>query len=107
MTLLVSYAIFYGASLVAQMVKNLPAIQETEVRSLNQEDLLEKGMAAHFNILAWRMPWTEETGGLHSMGSRRVRQDWTTKHAQSLIFYLFQQMNWENTIYMSKYIFDC
>ena len=74
MTLLVSYAVFYGASLVAQMVKNLPAIQETEVRSLNQEDLLEKEMAAHFNILAWRMPWTEEPGRLHSKGSQRVRQ---------------------------------
>ena len=74
MTLLVSYAVFYGASLVAQMVKNLPAIQETEVRSLNQEDLLEKEMAAHFNILAWRMPWTEELGRLHSKGSQRVRQ---------------------------------
>ena len=52
------------ASLVAQMVKNLPAMQEIQVRSLGQEDPLEKGMATHSSILAWRMPWTEEPGGL-------------------------------------------
>ena len=52
------------ASLVAQMVKNLTEIQKTEVRSLDQEDLLEKGMATHSSILAWRIPWTEEPGGL-------------------------------------------
>ena len=50
------------ASLVAQMVKNLLAMQETQVRSLNSEDHLEKGMATHSNILAWRVPWTEEPG---------------------------------------------
>ena len=55
-------------SLVAQMVKNLPAMQETPVRSLSQEDPLEKGMASHSSILAWRMPWTEEPGGLQPMG---------------------------------------
>ena len=54
------------ASLVAQMVKNLPAMQETKVQSLGQEDLLEKGMATHSSILAWRIPWTEEAGGLQS-----------------------------------------
>ena len=58
--------------LVAQMVKNLPAMQETQVRSLSQEDLQEKGMAFHSSILAWRIPWTEEPGGLQSMGSQRV-----------------------------------
>ena len=52
------------ASLVAQMVKNLPAMQETQVQSLGPEDLLEKGMATHPSILAWRIPWTEEPGGL-------------------------------------------
>ena len=52
------------ASLVAQMVKNLSAIQETWVRSLGQEDPLEKGMATHSCLLAWRIPWTEEPGGL-------------------------------------------
>jgi len=56
----------------AQMVKNLPAMQETQVQSLGWEDSLEKGMATHSSILAWRIPWTEEPGGLQSMGSQRV-----------------------------------
>ena len=60
------------ASLVAQMVKNLPKVQETRVQSLAREDPLEKGMATHSSILAWRIPWTEEPGGLQSMGSQRV-----------------------------------
>ena len=65
-----------GASLVVQMVKNLPAIQETQVLSLGQEDdPLEKGMATHSSILAWRIPWTVEPGGLQSTGSQRVGQD--------------------------------
>ena len=58
--------------LVAQLVKNLPAVQETWVRSLGQEDPLEKEMATHSSILAWKIPWTEEPGGLQSMGSQRV-----------------------------------
>ena len=53
-----------GPSLVAQMVKNLSGIQETQVKSLGQEDALEKGMATHFNILVWRIPWIEELGRL-------------------------------------------
>ena len=57
-------------SLIAQSVKKLPAMQETRVRFLGQEDPLEKGMATHFSILAWRIPWTEEPGGLQSMGSQ-------------------------------------
>ena len=60
------------------MVKNLPVIQETQVRSLGQEDPLEKGMAIHSSTFAWRIPWTEEPGGLQSMGSQRVRHDWAT-----------------------------
>jgi len=64
-----------GASLVAQMEKNLPAVQETWVRSLDWEDPIEKGMATHSSIPAWRIPWTEEPGGLQSMGSQRVRHD--------------------------------
>ena len=60
------------ASLVAQVVKNLPAVQETWVRSLGCKDPLEKGMATYSSILAWRIPWTEESGGLQSMGSQRV-----------------------------------
>ena len=63
------------ASLVAQMVKNLPAMQETQVQSLGSEDPLEKGMATHSSILTWRIPWTEDPGGLHSMGSQRVGHD--------------------------------
>ena len=63
------------ATLVSQMVKNLPAMQETRVQSLGQEDLLEKGMATHSHILAWKIPWAEEPGGIQSMGSQSVRQD--------------------------------
>ena len=76
--LLVSVTIFsfhylsiiaFGASLVTQMVKNLPAMQ---VRSLGWEDLLEKGMTTYSSILAWRIPWTEEPGGLQSMSLQKV-----------------------------------
>ena len=59
------------------MVKNLPAMQETQVGSLGWEDPLEKGKATHSSILAWRIPWTEESGGLQSMGSQRVRCGWS------------------------------
>ena len=57
------------------MVKNLPAMQETWVRSLGWEDSLKKGMATHFSILAWRIPWTEDPGWLQSMGLQRVGHD--------------------------------
>ena len=57
---------------MTQAVKNLPAIRETQIRSLDQEDPMEKGMATHSSILAWTIPWTEESGGLQSMGSQRV-----------------------------------
>ena len=60
---------------MAQTVKNLPAMWETWILSLGQEDPLEKGMATHSSILAWRIPWTEEPGGLQSKGSQRVRHD--------------------------------
>ena len=63
------------ASLMAQTVKYPPARQETWVQSLGGEDPLEKGIATHSSILAWRIPWTEEPGGLQSMGSPRVRHD--------------------------------
>ena len=58
---------------MAQMVKNLPAMQETQVRSLGREDPLEKGMATQSSILAWRIPWTEDTGEPQSLGSHGVR----------------------------------
>ena len=67
---------------MAQMVKNLPAMRETKVQSLGQEDPLEKGMAAHSIILAWGIPWTEEHGRLQSMGSQRVRYDLATQQQQ-------------------------
>ena len=60
---------------MAQTVKNLPAMQENQVQSLGWEDPLEKGMATHFSILAWKIPWTEEPGGLQSMGSKRVEHN--------------------------------
>ena len=60
---------------MAQRVKNLPAMQETQVRSLGWEDPLEKGMATHPSVLAWRIPWTEEPGRLQSMGSQGVGHD--------------------------------
>ena len=63
------------ASLVAQMVKNPPAVQETWVQSLDWEDPLEKGTANHSSILAWRIPWTEESGGLQSMRLQRLGHD--------------------------------
>ena len=64
-----------GTSLVAQMVKNLSAMEETKVRSLGRKDPLEKGITIHSSILAWRIPWTEEPGGLQSMVSQRVRHN--------------------------------
>ena len=57
------------------MIKNLPAMQETWVRSLGWEDPLEKGMATHSSVLAWRIPWTEESGRIRSTGSQRFRHD--------------------------------
>ena len=63
------------ASSVAQMLENLPAMQETQVQFLGQEDPLVKEMAVHFSILAWKNPWTEEPGRLQSMGLQRVRYD--------------------------------
>ena len=78
MTLLYSYAndvmltLTFLTSLIAQLVNNPPVIQETPVLFVGWEDPLEKGMAAHSSILAWRIPWTEESGGLQFMGSQRV-----------------------------------
>ena len=71
---------------VAQMVKNLPAMKETRVQSLGQKDPLEKGMAIHSSVLAWRIPWTEDPGRPQSMGSQRVRHDWATNITTTTIF---------------------
>ena len=70
---------------MAQLIKNLPAMQEAQVQSLSQEDPLEKGIAIHCSILAWRIPWTEGPGGLRSTGSQR---DIT----EQIILSLFQQL---------------
>ena len=82
--------IYTLASLVAKMVKNLPAMQKAQVRSLGQEDPLEKGMTTHSSILAMKNPWTEESGGLQSMRLQRIRHDWGT-----------------NTVTIHIYIFIC
>ena len=71
-------------SLVAQMIKNLPAMPETWVPSLSQEDLLEKEMATHFSILAWEIPWTKKPGGLQSMGLQRAEHNWVISLSISL-----------------------
>ena len=78
-------------------VKNLPGIQELQFRSLGREDPLEESMATHYNILAWRIPWTEEPGGLHPIGSQRVRHNWSklSMHAGMVILYL---ISWNTCI---------
>ena len=75
------------ASLVAHMIQSLPAMQETQVWSLGWEDPLEKGMATHSSIFAWRIPWTEEPGGLQSMRQQRDRHDWATNKLLSKLHY--------------------
>ena len=72
MVMLLAYTLDPQDFLVAQMAKHLPVVRETWVRSLGREDPLEKGIATHSSILAWKIPWTEEPGGLQSMGSQRV-----------------------------------
>ena len=69
MLLLLSSTVSHRASMVAQMVKNLPAVQETQILSLGQENPLEKEKATHSSILAWEIPWTEKPDRLQSMGS--------------------------------------
>ena len=79
-----SSPVLWGAPQAALAVKNPPATRETWVWSLDWEDPLEEGMATHSSILAWRIPWTAEPGGLQSMGSQRVRRDWVTIHHTGL-----------------------
>ena len=77
----IGYPLLYSwASLVAQLVKNPPAMWETWVRPLGWKNPLEEGMATHSSILAWRIPWTKESGELQSAGSQRVGHDWVTEH---------------------------
>ena len=82
----------FRISLVAQTIKNLPAMEETWVWSLGQEDLLEKEMATHSSMLAWRIPWTEEPRGLQSMGSQRVGQDLATKSPLPCLLHEYLQL---------------
>ena len=87
-------------SLVAQMVKNLPAMQETQAGSLGREDPLEKQMATHSSIIAWRIPWKEEPGRLQSMGLQRVGHGWvnnihTTHYDDSGKLLTFGWRNWD------------
>ena len=85
---------------MVQIVKNLPAMQETWVQSLDQEDPLEKGMATHSNIFAWRIPWTEEPGGLQSMGHKE--SDMTERLTLSLV-----ALNNRNSFFFFKmYLFS-
>ena len=78
---------FLDSSLAAQTVQSLPAVLETRVRFLCRDDPLEKEMATHSSILAWRIPWTEEPGGLQSVGSQRVRQDCGTSLHFHIVHY--------------------
>ena len=88
--------------LSSQMVKNLPSVQKTWVWSLGQEDPLEKGMATHSSILAWRIPWTEKPGGLKSVGSQRVGHNWitltkrgdTNRHREDAMWQWRQRLRW-------------
>ena len=82
------------ASLMAQKVKNLPAVQETWVWSLGWEDPLEEGSANHSSVPAWRIPWIEEPGGLQSMGLQRVRHNWATCSHEGL-YTNFHFIFWE------------
>ena len=84
------------ASLVAKRVKILPDMGETGVGSLGREDPLEKGMATHSSIVAWRIPWTEELGGLQSMGSQRVRPE-RLIHTHIILCILMQEWQWHPT----------
>ena len=77
---------FSGWASLIKIVKNLPAMQETQVWSLDQEDPLEKGMTTHSSILAQRIPWTEEPGRLQSMGSQRVGHDWSNQACTHVLF---------------------
>ena len=91
------------SSLVAQIIKTLPSMQETQVQSLGQRDPLENGMATHSSTFAWRISWTEKPGGLQSMGLQRVGHDWASntliyfkkwKYDASNFVLLFSRLMW-------------
>ena len=92
--------VWHWASLVAQRLKCLPAMRETWVQSLGREDPLEKEMATHSSILAWRISWMEEPGGLQSMGSQRVGHDWATSLTHDIgVESLDDMINWKFAIW--------
>ena len=82
---------FWGAPR-SSVVKNLPIVQETWVRSLDWEDPLELEMATHSSILAWKIPWTDKPGGLQSMGSQRVGHNWINRQQQILHFRIYYKL---------------
>ena len=88
--------------LMAQMVKNLPAMQETWIRSLGWEDPLEKGTAIHSSILAWRIPWAQEPGGLQSMGLQKDGHNWATFHFPASSCFLCSSDN--SLLFTQKYL---
>ena len=97
---------FFWASLVAQMVKCLPAVWETRVQALGWEDPLEKEMATHSSTFAWKIPWTEEPSRLQSMGWQRVGHNWATSLQELFgIVCLSYTLNWQNVVcpsYLNK-----
>ena len=102
----------YKASLVAQRLKCLPAMRETWIQSLGLEDPLEKEMATHSSTLAWRIPWTEEPGGLQSTGSQSVGHDWVTSLSLSYVsiyvykcVYMYFYVHTSMYLYISSYVF--
>ena len=98
MTNTLTFFRLHSSSLVAQMAKNPPAMQETQIRSLGQEDPLEKGMATHSCNLAWRILWTEGPGGLQPMGSQRVGCDRATKHRRAQLLLPLRLQTWAISI---------
>ena len=95
----------YFSDTVVQTVKNPPAMWETWVLSLGWEDPLEEGMETRSSILAWRIPSTEEPGGLQSMGSQRIGHDWATEHTAHMeSFFLFLQLR-KKAVFSSNFLF--
>ena len=94
-------------SLVAQTVKHLPTMWETRVRFLGLEDSLEKEMATHSSILAWKIPWTEEPGGLQSTGSQRLGHDWVTSLSLSIIGSHYYQIIFTKCLLSARYFLIC
>ena len=97
---------FWGASMVAYMVKNMPAMQDTWVWSLDQEDALEKEMGNHSRILAWRNPWTEEPGWLQSIGSQRVGHNWSDLARMHTHFYTLETYILKPTLSIFKPLYN-